>query len=401
MKISDNKILSKININLRDGTKRFFTGFLLMVIGAVVGHYTIEIWQDTKDLVVSKPYVAVMISRKAIDFEIPKDFMDGFNSVMMMEQKDYFISKDGAEVQIEFEEDFLSAEKSAVIANRLKSDNNCILVIGNANSTLTNVNLDVFLTAKVKLPFLMPIATDDNLLKKTESENYNAVLRMLPNNGRQADEIERLVSEFAPNRRVAIFGDEENQSYSINLSRDISDKIRKKGGKIVIEELIGPTNSIYNSAIKWNDIEDKRPEVLVYVGVSHHGLLLLDQISELNISIPIIFTDGCLVTSLLSNISKYSGRAFILSPAKFEEENLFLPSYKPIGADAYRLASLLIKESDGTREGVLDCIQNHKKKLTFVGKAGRYRFDPYGENEDRGYLVYEMKGGQLVRFIDY
>ncbi len=381
--------------------KRFFSSLTVMVIGAIVGSIIVpSIWEELQEFFASEPYVAVLVSQKTIDFEIPIDFMDGLLSAKMKQQEDVFISKNGNKVRIEQIEDFLSEEKTAIIANRLTTDENCILVIGNSNSTLTNINLDIFLGANNKVPFIMPIATDDNLLKKAKDANHNAILRMLPANSRQADLIERLVSKFAPNRKVAIYGDEENQSYSINLSRDIADKIRKKGGRIIIEELIGPSNSFYNSSFIWG-LESIRPEVVIYVGVSHHGLLLLDQISELDISTPIIFTDGCLVTSLLSNTWKIPSRAFILSPAEFKEENLFLPSYRPIGEDAYTLASIIIKGSDGTRKGVRDYIANNKKDLSFVGKAGRYEFDPYGENEERDYFVYEIVGGKLKPYTDY
>ncbi|MCK4886926.1 MAG: hypothetical protein KAS96_06020 [Planctomycetes bacterium] len=392
MKISDLKKYIKLR------RKLLWIG--AMVIGTIVGLVVSASWDKIKAFFESEPYVAVLVSTKTIDFDIPKDFIDGFNHARMEKGKHYFSSKNNDKIQIRYEEDFLSKEKTAIVSEKLNSDDNCILIIGNSNSTLTSINLDVLMASNNKVPFIIPIATDETLLKKAESVDYKAVLRMLPHNGKQSDAIERLVSKLATNRKVAIYGDEDNQSYSINLLRDIANKVRKKGGTIVIEELIGPTNSFYNSIVKWTS-ESKHPEVIVYVGVSHHGLLFLDQISELDISVPIIFTDGCLVTSLLSNISKYTGRAFILSPAEFTEEDMFLPSYKHIGEDAFTLASSVIKRSDGTRNGVRNLIANNKKDLGFFGKAGRYGFSPHGENEEGVYFVYEIKGGKLERFTNY
>jgi hypothetical protein len=213
--------------------------------------------------------------------------------------------------------------------------------------------------------------------------------------------VERLVSKLATkNRRVAIYADEENKWYSLNLSRDIAEKVRGRGGTIVIEEFIGPSHSLYDSSIKLT-AGSKCPELIVYVGVSHHGLLLRDQLSDLGISVPIIFTDGCLVASLLSNTSKYAGRTFILSPAELAAESLLLPSYKGIGRDAYQLATTIIGKSNGTRKGVREVIENYRETLGFVGKAGRYGFSPNGENEKRDYCVYEIKGGQLEKVVDY
>lgn len=385
--------------------KDFLFGLAIMIAGAVMGSIIVPtLWGGIREFFASEPYVAVLISKKSIDFQIPQDFMAGFETEQVKSKQPHFVDMNGTKVQIRHEEDFLSVEKTALIAKRLSLDKNCILVIGNSNSTLTNVNLDIFLSSEDKMPFLMPIATDNRLLEKAEAARYNGVLRMLPDNSKQADTIEALVKRFAANRRVAIYGDEENQSYSINLSRDIADRIRRKGGVIVIEELIGPTNSFYNSSVKWTSGE-RRPQIIIYAGVSHHGLLLLDQISQLDISVPIIFSDGCLVPSLLVNTSQKlsrKGRAFVLSPAEFKEGDIrLLPSYKPIGIDAYNLASTIINRSPGTREGVFNYISKHRKEISFAGEAGKYSFNLYGDLEDRKYIVYEMIGGRLVPFTDY
>jgi len=163
---------------------------------------------------------------------------------------------------------------------------------------------------------------------------------------------------------------------SPNLSREIAERIRIKGAKIIIEELIGPTNSFYNTADQWLS-KNNAPNIIIYVGVSHHGLLLIDQISEKEISVPIIFTDGCMIASLLTYVEKLSGKAFIVSPVVLKEENRLKPTYKPIGEDAYTLICKIISECKNcTRKEVRDYITNNKKKIIIEqGLAGNYAFN--------------------------
>jgi hypothetical protein len=145
------------------------------------------------------------------------------------------------------------------------------------------------------------------------------------------------------------------------------------------------------------------PGVIIYAGVSHHGLLLLDQLSlHQPLAIPIIFTDGCLTKSLLSNGgSKLLGRGFIVSPAEFRGESTMLPSYEPIGEDAYTLASKILRQCDNcTREEVAEYLSNNKNQLSFEGKAGKYDFGYDGNNNGRDYFIYEMKGGKLIPFVN-
>ena len=81
MKISDLKKYIKLR------RKLLWIG--AMVIGTIVGLVVSASWDKIKAFFESEPYVAVLVSTKTIDFDIPKDFIDGFNHVRMEKGKHY------------------------------------------------------------------------------------------------------------------------------------------------------------------------------------------------------------------------------------------------------------------------------------------------------------------------
>jgi hypothetical protein len=196
------------------------------------------------------PYIAVVASKKSTDFPIPEEFLRGFDEAFPG-GRTYVETREGKKVDIRIKEDLGSAEEAARIATELVADKDCVLVIGNSNSTLTDVTLDIFLRSNDPPSYILPIATANEIITKAKTGNHGAVLRMVPDNLHQAEVIQSLVKTAAPEPRVAIYGDQENSFYSLNLSRDIASRIRSAGGQILIEELLGPTHSIYSSIAAW------------------------------------------------------------------------------------------------------------------------------------------------------
>lgn len=364
---------------------------------AVIG----DIYNKGKDwLTRSNPYIAVVASKKSTDFPIPEEFLRGFDEAFPG-GRTYVETRKGKKVDIRIKEDLGSVEEAERIATDLATDKDCVLAIGNSNSTLTNATLDIFLRFKDPPTYILPIATANEIMTKAKTGGHEAVLRMVPDNARQAEVIQNLVRELVPEQRVAIYGDQENSFYSLNLSRDIASRIRSGGGNILIEEMIGPTNSIYSSIAAWRG--QNPPNVIVFVGVAHHSLLLIDQCRDLGIEAPIIFTDGCMVGSLLTNISKIPNRAFVLSPVGTQRLNDQMPTYEPVGRDAYGLVSRIVTScNDCTRAGLRRYVSEQKQAIQLLnGYAGEYRFDADGNNNSMSYKVYEITGGKLRRVTGY
>lgn len=368
------------------------------VIGVLLTFPAVHLYNKAMSKV-PRPYIAVVVETESVDFPIPAEFFSGFQS-MYAGGAAYFETHDGTRVDIRLVEDLEAPEEASRIATELAGDKNCIMVIGNSNSTLTDKSLDVFLRSGDPPAYIWPIATANELITKAHTAGDAAVLRMVPSNQAQAAIIQRLTKHLAPRGRVAIFLDDENPFYSTNLSRDIASKIRKEGGKIVIEEVLGQGNSIYPSIQAWNSAKS-RPDVIVWVGVAHHGLLLIDQLAALGIKTPVIFTDGALVSELMDNITRIQNRAFVLSPVgPLQETASQMPTYKGIGKDAFQLAQLIIRNSDDiSRSGVRQYVSSHKDDIHLPNsQAGSYSFDVDGNNKDAEWKVFEITKGTFKQY---
>jgi len=371
-----------------------------LILAAVIGRITTTALNrhDTGGLRF-EPYIAVVVSKESVDFPIPEEFLRGFQDGSS--GKTYLETRDGRKVDVRTFEDLGSVEEARRIANDLVHDQNCILAIGNSNSTLTATTLDVFLGSSDPPSYILPIATANELITKAKTAGHGAVLRMVPDNAEQADVIQRLIANLAPTQRAAIYIDEENPVYSLNLSRDIASRVRRHGGRIVIEEMLGPSNSIYSSREAWKS--EKPPDIIVFVGVAHHGLLLIDQLSELAVHTPLVFTDGCMVGALIENIAKIPNRAFVLSPVGGKNEATQMPTYQPIGRDAYTLTSQIISGcSNCTRTNLRSHISQTKQQTMLSnGNAGEYSFNADGNNIGMRYHVYEITGGKLKEVTQF
>lgn len=379
------------------GMARLVAGALLIIlilaVGAAVGLHFYTRSEDSR-----RPYVAVVASKKSIDFPIPREFLEGLDKAAA---RDGILStRDGRRVDLTEYEDLGNPDEAARIAQTLAADPNCVLVIGNSNSTLTAITLDTFLRAKNPPSYILPIASANDIMTKAKSGRHEAVLRMIPDNAAQAQAIAAIVLRESPHRRVAIYVDEENTFYSQGLSRDVASQIRSGGGQVVIEQSLGPNNSFYQSLPAWKLPSPMAPEMIVYVGVAHHGLLLVDQVAATGISAPVVFSDGCMVGDLLKYVHRIPrNRAFVLSPVAKSRDGGEMPTYAPIGEDAHRLAKDIIERANSTtRQGVREWLARNKGGLKFNGVAGEYAFNSDGENPAMTWKVYEVTNGRLVAY---
>jgi ABC-type branched-subunit amino acid transport system substrate-binding protein len=282
-------------------------------------------------------------------------------------------------------------------------DPSCVMIIGNSNSQLTETTLNSILDYDgVKPTFILPIATADGIIAKSSSENYKSILRMVPDNQNQASIIKRFIfNKIGSKAKVALLVDEENQTYSNNLSKNLASEIIGEDGNVVLNQSYGNSQRLMGSyeILKRNEL---LPNVIVFVGVSSNGLLLIEELKALKIKTPVIFTDGCTVEQLMKKAGELlESDAYFLSAVSKSESGIE-PTYEPIGKDAYALANKIIMSIDGavTRESVAKFVAEHKDKITLdAAFAGGYEFDPEGNNKKMNFKVYTYKAGVLTEVI--
>lgn len=369
-------------------------GIIILIVGGIIQLFTQNgltgiIGGDKGD-----KYIAVVITQNSdATFTIPEEFRSGFGNEIIF--KTTYTNQN---ISFEKLDDFLSVEQAKIIANKLINDKNCILIIGNSTSQLTEVTLnEILITKKAKPGFILPIATADNIINKAKDQKYKSILRMMPNNDEQAKTIKNFIFNKFSDPKVMILSDEENITYSYNLSQKIADNIILSNGKIVLKKNYGNNNTFmsdYEYLKKYNLL----PDIIVFVGISSNGSLFNEQISGMRINIPVIFTDGCTVNNLMNRSRDNPNHFFISAVRKTNSEDR-APTYQPVGEDARDLAKLIIQKIKGniTRESVSEYIEKNKNEIVLNdGKAGNYSFNENGDNINMSWKVYSYINNKLT-----
>lgn len=341
-------------------------------------------------------YVAVIITNKSDEsFTIPQEFRKGFGN-----NANFKFDKTGQNIKFIKDDDAMELEQAELLADKYVEDPNCVMLIGNSTSTLTDVTLNKILEYNGEKPsFLLPIATADDITDKAKDQEYKGILRMMPNNEKQARTIKNFIFQKNPtNPKVLIYVDEDNLTYSKNLSQKISDKIIKSRGTIVLKKNYGNSNRLINDyelLIKNN----QKPDMIVFVGISTNGSLLMEEVNNLNIDVPVVFSDGCTVNSLMRKSKNNSNHYFVSAVEKSFNGNA-TPTYQTVGADSRSLAIAILKNVKGniTRTSVNNYVYRIRAEQKLVlddGKAGKYTFDDKGENTEMNWKLYHYVNGEL------
>jgi len=360
----------------------------------------------------SQLFIAVVSSKSLADYGLAKDFEDGFRESLKKlsnGKEDSLATDNWGEIKVEYFDDHGYLDRANEIASQILDDEKYVFFVGNSDSTLTAQTLDVFRKKPSSAPaMVIPIATAAEPISRANKSGYESFLRMPPNNHLQAIKIAQTVERVVSDRKeevikAAIYADLTNPVYSVNLSRDIAKKIRERGGVVLVEELIGTSrtganHSFFTSLPVWNS--KSKPNIIIYAGVLHHCLLLLDQISALEINAPLIFSDGCMEKDLLKYLKEIPNEAYLISAVKGEEGEV--PSFKKYGLDAVELIRFIFnhEQLNGCdRADIADFIKKKREEMgiKLEGKnAGDYKFDKEGENTLIKFHTYDVTRGKLI-----
>jgi ABC-type branched-subunit amino acid transport system substrate-binding protein len=364
--------------------------FILLAVAASIIDKVFNITADKALKDVKKNfYLSVIMSKSGKAFKVPEEFLTGFGS------RETLLTDNGRSVDIHYEDDFYDNQQAERIAHRLARDNNCILVIGCSNSELTNTTINVFMQYTSRPAMILPIATNTDLILIATQENYNTILRMVPDDENQTRMIQSFVASHTKNGRVIILVDEENKKYSNDLSKSLAEKIIKNNGQIITMKEYGNSSRFIDIYSKLN--KTNLPELIIFAGVSNNGLILIDELNSMNIDIPVLFTDGCAVETLIKRADSYKGLKYVLSSVNLSRKTN-LATYEPIGKDAFDLVKKIINDSGGiSRMDINTHIQNNKTKIILEGgNAGSYEFGEDGNNKRMNFIVYKILNGQLA-----
>ncbi len=372
------------------------------IIAAIIGWFVVmplDRWTDRQkrqeEAKTEPNFVAVVMSKSDPTFTIPQEFLTGFTGATQLK------TRGGDVVRINYYDDNYSTYEANRLARELAANPHCVLVIGSANSQLTAITLSAILASSDRPSMLLPIATASSLTQIASSADYRAMLRMIPDNDNQADQIKNFIIAQKKTPKVAILVDEDNSTYSEDLSKKLSAKIRLSGGEILYEKAYGNACRLMdNPSVLLN--KENSPDFIIFVGVSNNGLLLIDELKALKNGIPVIFTDGCTVEELIRRTTSLNCESYFLSAVTITEGQS-KPTYEPIGHDALKLAENIISGVfSSSKTEVRRHIENDKSSIViYGGQAGDYEFDSEGRNKRKSFHIYRRSNGKLTMVTGY
>ena len=273
----------------------------------------------------------------------------------------------------------------------------CIAIVGASDSTTTTGALNEILNFRGEKPALiMPIATATSLTDTAARGHYSQILRLVPNNNEQAQEIKSFVASRARTQKVTIIIDSNNRDYSQNLAGLIIRMIGDNGGDArTLDYRDSSTLADANLHLAGQDF-------LVFVGTSGNGLEIIKDMKRLSIRVPIIFTDGNTVKEVIDSSIGMPGPAYFLTPVK-ELNDFKEPGYTAIGRDTYAILSHIFSQSPSlSRSAVADFISNRKYDIVLAsGAAGSYKFGQDGENSQMRFSIFSIQQSKVIIQKDF
>ena len=354
------------------------------LVGSVIAAVVLGV--EILERVIPDPAPYIMVAATAPDANNqPAEFYEAFNSRFVRENS-------AVDVERRSVNDYNVEDR----AHECVSEPDCLVFVGNSTSTRTSRSLDVFMQHDMndRPVFVMPFATATDLTQRARDGNYLSVLRVVPDNDNQAETIARVLTDMDKGEdgpSVIIYIDEDNPDYSNGLARAVANEVRGNDGYVLAEEHIGPSNSALFTLTMWEQRANSPLDAVIYVGTAHHCLLLIDQMVQLNSTVPVVFTDGCSLDDFPVRTANLSGGAYRLSVTD---------SYREIGElTAFLVDSILDNCQDCNRRALTREVSNGKTTYTPItdarelGENTDYRFDHCGNNVAISFVVSPAVGG--------
>lgn len=205
-------------------------------------------------------------------------------------------------------------------------------------------------------------------------------------------------------KKVSIFF--ANDDWGNGILRSAKEKLESQGGRIVVELAVEPGTKDFRSLIR--KLVDPNPEVIFLFAYAPEAGIIIKQLKERGINLPIIGSDNLSASEFL-NVGKdvVEGVMFIL-PVEGEGEVYFKfrekfrkrygehPSINSIKSyDVVKLASYTIEKVGYDGEKISNLLSSLKN---YVGASGSIEFDKHGDIVNPRYQLMIYKGGKYKAY---
>jgi branched-chain amino acid transport system substrate-binding protein len=313
-----------------------------------------------------------------------------------------------AEITVEDADTQGDPEQAPPVVETAVSDPNTVAVIGPHFSGESEASGDTYNEAGI--PFVTPAATNPGLA----DQNWEYWYRTIANDADQGTPM----GEWMAEQYGSIFVVHDVSTYGQGLAEVVRDTAEQEGSEVAGFEGIEATED-YSALI--SDMEASGAEAMFYGGYDAQTGLIVAQMRDAGVDIPVYSGDGSVSTTLLDLAGDAATDVFLSCPCNLEGSTEFLskfeaeygeagvPVYAAEGYDAMSIVGEAIaaaieggsEDPTAMREGIKEYLDGVTTDNPFEGVAKTFSFDPETHEldaENRSDLIYfyEVSPGEIA-----
>jgi branched-chain amino acid transport system substrate-binding protein len=287
----------------------------------------------------------------------------------------------------------VAEEVAQKVEQAVKSGETVLGVVGHYNSGPTDKALAIY--RQIDLVVVSPSSSNPDLTKK----GYAGFFRVCASDATQGPYAARFLAEKGFKKIALVHTDNE---YADGLAREI-----KSGGlSPVVEVRIKAESPTFAQGVA--QVKAASPDAIFFAGDYPDGIVLVRELREAGITVPIMLSDANFVDYVIDELGKSAEGVYVsaispdpraVAPAVWLDEYRELEARNP-GIDSttgYSAADVLVsgvlkaKSADGKQ--IAQAIHNLDLK-TLVGQV---RYDPNGDLTEQRVYIFQVQDGRFVQ----
>ncbi|HHY94732.1 MAG TPA: branched-chain amino acid ABC transporter substrate-binding protein [Firmicutes bacterium] len=313
---------------------------------------------------------------------------------------------DGRQVEIIPGDNKSDAKESALSAQKL-INSGVVAVIGSYGSTVTEAAQKLYDEKGI-----VHVATASTAVRLTE-HGFKRFFRVCPSDDKQSYTAADLIVKGLGYKKVAVVHD--NTTYAKGLADWTKKYLEEMGATVVLFDALTPKEKDYGAIL--TKVKNAQPEVFFYAGYYPEAALLLRQMVDIGLKVPLVTDDAANNPELvrLAGVEFAKGTLIVTPPQpadlQYPEAKKFMDDFKAkygkapesiwhcMGADAFRVIVEAVKKTNSDDPAkIADYL--HQELKDFPGVTGPIPgFDEKGERTGSAYHVYVVNDkGEIVPY---
>ena len=309
-------------------------------------------------------------------------------------------------VAIKYYDDESTPARGAQLAERLINQDKVQYLLGPYGSGITKAMAPI--TEKYKVPMVEANGASLSLFNK----GYKYLFAILSTTEQYLQTAVALAADVAKDpKKVRIAGAFENDPFSQDISSGVFDDAKKRGMKKVINDKLPPDLNDMSATL--TKVKALKPDLLVVSGHAKGAALVVRQVSDMKINVPMLAATHCDSADIIGKFGKaaeyilcasqwdrslaykdkYFGSAEDFAQ-RFEKTYDYAPPYQA----AESAAAVLVYKDAFERAGKFDTksVRDAIAATNMQTFYGNVKFDATGKNTAKPMVLYQVQDGKFA-----